>query len=161
MPVSQPLARLYDLALRTLDEQERRVEALRGRLGPVLAAAALGTSLLSGPMVGGAHPATLGGKLCLAIAVGSLLVTVGAAFRLLVSRKRPVLDLDHRELATELARDGLLDDEAAFYTTMIARLGGQLKREAETSARLSTAFTAMLWGILVMLCGLALAALVG
>jgi hypothetical protein len=37
--MSEPLSRLYDLALRTLDDQERRADALRSRLGPVLAAA--------------------------------------------------------------------------------------------------------------------------
>ena len=55
--VSEPLAHLYDLALRTLDEQERRAEALRGRLGP-LAAAALGVTLLSGPLVAERRTAT-------------------------------------------------------------------------------------------------------
>jgi hypothetical protein len=61
--VSEPLARLYDLALRTLDEQERRSDALHGRLGPVLAAAALGVTLLSGPVFGGEPPSRLIGKL--------------------------------------------------------------------------------------------------
>jgi hypothetical protein len=44
---------------------------------------------------------------------------------------------------------------------MIARLGKELDDHADTVERLATTFTAMLWGILVMLCGLALAALVG
>jgi len=159
--VSEPLARLYDLALRTLDDQERRADALRGRLGPTLAAAALGVTLLSGPVVSGAHPVNALGKLALAIAVMGLLVTIGAAFNVLAARHRPDADLDPRELLNELATDGLLGDEADFYTEMISRLDDAQKRDADTIARLTTAFTAMLCGILVMLCGLALAALVG
>jgi hypothetical protein len=159
--VSEPLARLYDLALRTLDDHERRADALRGRLGPVLAAAALGVTLLSGPLVGGAHPDTALGKLALVIAVSGLAVTVGAAFRMLLARQRPDTELDPRELLDELAAGGLLDDEASFYTDMISRLDDAQKRGADAIEWLTAGFTAMLCGILVMLCGLALAALVG
>ncbi|HEV7773234.1 MAG TPA: hypothetical protein VGO48_08135 [Conexibacter sp.] len=81
--MSQPLAHLYDLAFRTLDDQERRADALRSRLGPVLAAAALGVSLLSGSALGDAEPSTIGGKLGLVIGVGGLLVSTIAAFRIL------------------------------------------------------------------------------
>ena len=112
--MSEPLARLYDLALRTLDDQERRADALRGRLGPVLAAAALGVTLLSGPVIGGAHPHAALGKLALAVVVGSLLVVIVAASRLLSARHHPVRDVDVRALAARLERNGLLGDEQAF-----------------------------------------------
>ncbi len=49
----------------------------------------------------------------------------------------------------------------AFYETMIARLGDHIDHRTSTLEQLVAAFTAMLWGILVMLCGLALAAIVG
>lgn len=159
--MSEPLARLYDLAVRTLDEHERRANALRGRLGPVLAAAALGASLLSGPLVGGERPATVIGTLVLAVAVGGLVVTVFAAFRLVAERRRPADRLDPRRLAAEFRSEGLLDDDNAFYSTMIGRIADLARRGDQAIDRLSRAFTAMLWGILVMLCGLALAALVG
>jgi len=116
--MSQPLAHLYALALRALDEHDRRADALRGRLGPVLAAAALAASLLSGPVVGGTHPTSIVGKLALVVAVGGLLTTI---LRLAEARDRHLAAYEH----------------------------------------LAATFTAMLWGILVMLCGLALAAIVG
>jgi hypothetical protein len=44
---------------------------------------------------------------------------------------------------------------------MIAVIGVEVDDHADSLGRLTATFTAMLWGILVMLCGLALAALVG
>lgn len=159
--VSEPLARLYDLALRTLDDQERRADALRDRLGPTLAAAALGVTLLSGPVIGSAHPATVVGKIALATSVGGLTLTLGAAFRMLLARHRSAADLDARKLMDELAGKGSLDDAPRFYTAMITRLDKLQKRDADAIERLTADFTLMLSGILVMLCGLALAALIG
>jgi len=159
--VSEPLARLYDLALRALDDHERRADALRGRLAPVLAAAALGASLLSGPVIGGAHPTSIVGKAAIVVAVGGLLVMVAAAFHLLAVRQRSRDAIDARGLASELASRGLLADEADFYDWMIARLGEHIDRSTTAVEDLTRSFAAMLCGILVMLCGLALAALVG
>ena len=159
--MSEPLARLYDFALRTLDDQDRRADALRGRLGPTLAAAALGVTLLSGPLVGGAHPASLLGTVALVVAVSGLALTVGAAFRVLLTRHTSDLAPDPQELLEHLTDNGLLDDDAGFFTEMISRLDDARTRDADAFARLTTAFTAMLCGILVMLCGLAIAALVG
>ena len=61
----------------------------------------------------------------------------------------------------ELAADGFLRDEADFYTEMISRLDDAKVRDADLIARLTTVFTSMLCGIIVMLCGLASTALVG
>ncbi|HXE45173.1 MAG TPA: hypothetical protein VN635_08240 [Conexibacter sp.] len=159
--MSQPLARLYDLALRALDEQDRRANALRGRLGPVLAAAAFGGSLLSGPVVGGTHPASLAGKLAAVVAIVGLLAMTGGALRLLAARRRQPVQLDPRELIATLQRGGALDQEAAFYDAMIIRIGEQVDYATGVLEQLATTFTAMLCGILVMLCGLAFAAIVG
>jgi len=159
--MSQPLSHLYALALRALDEQDRRADALRGRLGPVLAAAALGVSLLTGPLIGGAHPTSVGGKLALVAAVGGLLATVTGAFRLLAAHRRSGDEIDPWKLTAELAQRGLLDGEAVFYEAMIRRLAKHRERRLVVYKRLAEAFTAMLWGILIMLCGLALAAIVG
>lgn len=159
--MSEPLARLYDLTLRTLDDQERRADALRARLGPLLAAAALGVTLLSGPVVGAAHPGSLGGKLALLLAVGGLLLSTAAAFRLLGFGHRRSEALDPRRLTDDLMNGNQLDDEAAFYAAMVARIGEEIDTRDDALDELATTFTVMLWGILLMLCGLALAALVG
>lgn len=155
--MSQPLAHLYGLALRTLDDQERRADGLRSHLGPVLAAAALGVSLLTG----GERPTSVAGRFATTVAAGALLVAVTAAFRVLTTRQRATHGLDPRELAAALRRDDLLDDNTTFYATMIVRLGDRASRNALVIDRLANVFTIMVWGILVMLCGLALAAIVG
>lgn len=159
--MSEPLARLYDLALHALAEQDRRADALRGRLGPVLAAAALGVSLLSGPVTGGAHPTGVGGRLAIAVAICGLLLTIAGVARLVGVRRQAVDEIDPQRLTAELKREGLLDDEGNFYEAMIVRLGDRLDRRERANEQLVAAFTAMLWGILAMLCGLALAAIVG
>lgn len=159
--MSEPLARLYDLALRALDDHEHRADALRGRLGPTLAAAALGVTLLSGPLLGGAHPVTVAGKLALVVALGGLAVIVVAAFRILGARHRPFAAIEPRRLTAELVNDPRLDDVRSFYTEMIDRLASVHGDQAEALVKSEQTFTAMLWGILVMLCGLAVAAVVG
>lgn len=159
--MSEPLAHLYDLALRALDEQERRVDALRGRLGPVLAAAALGTSLLSGPTIGGFAPKGVAGIVAIALALSGLLATLSAAAYLVGGRRFVGLDSDPRGLLAALQREGLLDDDALFFDAMIGHLGRRRAHNAAAILRLEAAFTAMLCGILVMQCGLALAAIVG
>lgn len=159
--VSEPLSRLYDLALRTLDDQERRADAIRGRLGPVLAAVALGVSLLSGPLVGGTPPTTVAGKLTLVISVGGLAAALFAAARILTARGETPAHQDVQALVDQLTGDGALVDVATFYSTMLSRLGGHTAHHVALLDRLHSHFTAMLCGILVMLCGLALAAIVG
>jgi hypothetical protein len=54
--MSEPRGRIYELALRALDEQDRQVGDLRGRLAPVLAAGGVGLTLLTRPAFSGAHP---------------------------------------------------------------------------------------------------------
>lgn len=159
--VSEPLARLYELALSTLADQERRADAVRSRLGPVLAAAALGATLLSGPLVGGDRPAGAAGTLALLAAVSGLLITVCGAFSILGSRGTVGLELAPHRLEQELRRDGMLSDPRSFYSAMIVRLDRQSTRNAASLDRLHARFTFMLCGIHVLLCGQALAALIG
>ncbi len=159
--MSEPLAHLYDLALRTLDDQERRADALRSRLGPVLTASALGSSLLSGPLVGGARPTGTAGTLALLVAVGGLFATIISVVAILRSRGLVAADDDVRRLAAALDREGALVSCEVFYATMISRLGRICADNAALLDRLSARFTAMLCGMLAMLCGLALTAIVG
>jgi hypothetical protein len=159
--MSQPLGHLYDLALRTLDDQERRADALRGRLGPVLAAAALGLSLLSGPTLDSSPPTGVIGHLALAVTIGGLFLAVTGACAILGSRGAVAMELAPRRLELELRRDGVLDDTNAYCSAMILRLDRQWRRNAISLDRLNRRFTLMLCGIHVMLCGLALISIVG
>ncbi len=161
MSEPEPLARLYDLALRALAEQERRADALRSRLGPSLAAAALGTTLLSGPLVGGDPPHSLAGTLALLVAVGGFCSAVFEAIAILAFGDLVAVETDVQALASSLDRGGALGDIEAFYVTMIARFGPNARENAALLDRLNARFTSMVCGILVMMCGLAVAALVG
>jgi hypothetical protein len=58
--VSLPIERVYELALRALDEQERQVSDTRGRIPPVLAAGGLGVTLLARPIFHEGHPTGAG-----------------------------------------------------------------------------------------------------
>src|SRR3954469_25724380 len=69
----EPRGRIYELALRALDEQDRQVGDLRGRLAPVLAAGGVGLTLLTRPAFSGAPPA---GALELVATIGGLLGAV-------------------------------------------------------------------------------------
>lgn len=51
-----PVEGIYDLALRSLDEQERQLGELRARLAPVVAAGGLGITLLARSVFTGTHP---------------------------------------------------------------------------------------------------------
>ncbi|MFL5817609.1 MAG: hypothetical protein ACJ76L_08405 [Conexibacter sp.] len=159
--MSEPLARLYDLALRTLDDQERRADALRGRLGPVLAAAALGVTLLSGPVLEDPTPTGAIGHLALVVTSGGLFLMLAGMFAILGSRGAVAMELAPRRLELELRRDGVLDDTAAFCSAMIERIDRQWRRNAASLDRLHGHFTLMLCGIHIMLCGLALVSIVG
>jgi hypothetical protein len=104
----QPLAHLYELALRALDEQERRASELRGRVGPVLAAGGVGTTLLAGPAFS-AHSRGPVQLVATAIAVGALLGAVGAAGYLLWTQVMD-RDFDVQASVRELALLDALDD---------------------------------------------------
>lgn len=70
-------------------------------------------------------------------------------------------DIDPSSLAQALDDAGALDDELGCYRIMLGRLALVTEQNADMVNRLAQEITRMLWGILVMLCGLALAALVG
>ncbi|HST39371.1 MAG TPA: hypothetical protein VLK58_07670 [Conexibacter sp.] len=89
--MSAPLAHLYALALRTLDAHERRLQALRARLAPVLAAGAAGLALLAGPAV---SAVARGGPACgvaLIVTICGAVVTVASVGRLLAGDARVLM----------------------------------------------------------------------
>lgn len=69
-------------------------------------------------------------------------------------------EVDPGKLAQTLD-EAVLEDERRYYHVMLGRLSYAGERNADVLDRLTRDITRMLWAILVMLCGLALAALVG
>jgi hypothetical protein len=156
----EPLARLYDLALRSLEEQERRASELRSRLAPVIAAGGLGTTLLAGPVFRAGHRHGWIELMATAVALLGLLGALGGAAFLLRGRIFTE-ELDPEESMERLARTGALHDADDFYASIIAALSSRRASAQEAVQRLETAFTVTLCGILVELCGFAAAAIVG
>jgi hypothetical protein len=154
-----PRSRIYELALRALDEQDRQVGDVRGRLAPVVAAGGVGLTLLTRPAVSGSHPS---GAVELAATVVGLL---GAAALILASAyvlhpRRLAFSVNARAtLDTIRARDAdILEDEDLFHETMISTLTARRLGNQPIVDRLHTAFSVGLVGLLLELGGLSSAA---
>jgi hypothetical protein len=81
-------------------------------------------------------------------------------FVLSARRRRASFDVDPLELMEDLHRAGLLEDLLGFYEAMILQTSRRRGRNATALGHLETGLTWLLCDILVMQCGLALAALV-
>lgn len=155
--VPVPIERIYDLALRSLDEQERQLGDLRGRLAPVVAAGGLGITLLARPVFAGSHPdgfwevtATITGL------AGAALLVLAVAYLL---RSRPLAFSVDAAAALDATRDAdLLADAAEFEEAMARALAERRAGNAPIVERLHRAFTITLYGLLVELGGLSAAA---
>lgn len=158
MPPS-PLADLYALSLRTLEAHERRASELRARITPVLAAGGLGVTLLAGPGFAAAstRPMSLAALL---LALSGLCTALSGAMALLL-RRSYIADFDTTGIASRLERDEATDDRDAHAKEMIATVSEQLTELKHDTELLHRRFTVIVYGMLVTLCGLAVAALVG
>src|SRR4051795_12003574 len=157
--MSEPRGRIYELALRALDEQDRQVGDLRGRLAPLLAARGLGLTLLTRPVFSGDHPS--GAVELVATIVGLL----GAAALILASAyvlhpRRLAFSVNARA-TLEAIRDrdaDILENDDVYHETMIATLTRRREGTQPIVDRLHTAFSVGLLGLLAELGGLSLAA---
>jgi hypothetical protein len=157
--MSEPRGRIYDLALRALDEQDRQVDTLRGRLAPVLAAGGVGLTLLTRPVFAGDHPSgVLEVAATIVGIIGAVALVLASAY---VLHPRRLAFSVHASDALEAirARDAtVLEDEDRFHETMIVALARRRDGNQPIVDRLHTAFSAALLGLLAELSGLALAA---
>ncbi len=145
----EPLAHVYDLALRALDEQERRVAQLHARLTPVLAGGGVGITLLTRPAFAGSHPDGVAEVATAAIGLLGIAVATGAAVYLLLAER---LSFAPEPLsATEVAW------RQDFFPAMVVLLDERRVRNLVGIKRLQAAFTVMVCGMLVGVCGLAVA----
>jgi hypothetical protein len=152
-----PRERIYELALRALDEQERQVDHLRSRAGAVIAAAGVGVTLLAEPVFHRSHPdgwAEIGATaLGLAGAAGVVLATA----YLLVSRPL-AFSVDARRALTAAEALDVLDDGRLFDESMALALRDRREGNEAIVGRLHTAFSAAVAALLAELTGLAAAA---
>jgi hypothetical protein len=155
--MSAPIARIYDLALRSLDEQERQLGDLRSRVAPVVAAAGLGITLLARPAFAGSHPHGMWEVTAASVGL------VGAATLVLASghllRSRPLAFSVDAIAALDVARDeDALDDGHKFDEAMARALAERRAGNAPIVDGLHSAFTIALSGLIVELVGLGVAA---
>jgi hypothetical protein len=149
--------RIYDLALRALDEQERQVGELRGRLPAVVAAGGIGATLLTRPVFEGDHPAGVVEIAATGLGLlGALGLVLGGAY--LLKSRRLAFSVDARVALEAAAELEILEDAERFHESMIAALTDRRAGNASIVARLHDAFTIALVGLLLELVGLALAA---
>jgi hypothetical protein len=105
----EPRERIYDLALRALDEQERQVGDLRSRLAPVVAAAGVAVTILTRPAFQGPHPTGWIEITGTAVGLAGAGVVVLATVYLLISRPL-AFSIDARDALKAAEELDLLED---------------------------------------------------
>lgn len=156
----EPRGRLYELALRALDEQERHVGELRGRLAPVIAAGGIGLTLLTRPAFDGHHPqGAIEIAAVLVGMIGAVALILGSAYVLIPRRVAFSVNAQATlETINQAEENELLDDEDLFHETMILTLAERHDGNAPILDRLNDAYAVTLLGLLIELVGLGLAA---
>jgi hypothetical protein len=149
-----PLAHVYDLALRALAEQERQVAALHNRLAPVLAAGGLGATLLAPAAFRGNDPASIRVACSVLGLFGIGVALIAVAYVLVPRRLR--FGLDAPAMLAFVGRNVTVDARR-FFRAAIANLDERRLDNASVISRLNIAFTFVLGGMLVGVCGLAAA----
>lgn len=161
--MSLPIERVYELALRALDEQERQVNDTRGRIPPVLAAGGLGVTLLAKPIFHEGHPTGFGevGAVVVGLLGSGVLVVASVALlrstRMAFSVNAPRLLQAARE-AGVIDGDGHSQDEAAFHEATALALAERRAGNDSIVVRLTRWLDIALVALVVELVGLASAA---
>lgn len=154
--MSDALAHVYDLALRALAEQERQVTELRGRLTPVLASGGLGATLLTPLAFHGGHPTGVAEVAFVALGLAGIAVEILAAVYVLAPRSL-AFSPSAAVVMAFLSRHRVADAQG-FYVAVATGLDDQRVANMATIRWLQAAFTLMMGGMLLEVCGLALAA---
>jgi hypothetical protein len=157
--MSAPLAHLHALAQRTLDAHERRAGELRARLAPVLAAGMAGAVLLTPQALAAVRSGAPLSTAAFLLTLGAGLATVVGVGRFLRRRLRE--ESTQPDLIRQiLTAEGALEDELRFHATMTSLLSRACEIARAELDSLRRQFTAIMCGILFVLCGLALTAVV-
>lgn len=155
--MAEPLARVYELGLRALDEQERSVSDVRSRLPPVLAAGGVAATLLARPVFAGRHPHGVGEIVALIAGLLGAAVLVAAAV-VLLRPTRMAFSVD-AELLLEAAREArVLDSEDEFHEATAGALAERRRANEPIVERLTLMLEIALIGLVLELVGLGTAA---
>ena len=149
----------YDLAVRSLEEQEREVSSLRSRTGTLVAAAAVAATLLGREVFADAHPDGVVEWLACGAGLLALGVVLGASVYLLRSHEL-AFGMDAAAAFEEAEAGGALegDDAEGLQIGLTYGLAAIQARNHPTLERLKLAFAWALGGVVVEILGLGLAA---
>ncbi len=136
---------LFELALHALDEQQREVSDARGRVGTLLAASAVSSSVLGAPTL------TRAGLSIWVVAALSLLVVAVAAALFVLWPTRMRFSLDGDRLPSTFSSRATSEASLADLTVTIHEARHANERPAELQRRgivavtLATALQLLLW----------------
>jgi hypothetical protein len=148
----------YDLAIRSLEEQEREVSSLRSRTGTLVAAAAVAATLLGREVFIGTHPDGLVEWVACGTGLVALGVVLGASVHLLRSHNL-TFSLDAAATFEEAEADGALEHDAeALQIGLTYSLAAIQAGNSATVLGLKVAFAWALGGLVVEILGLGLSA---
>lgn len=154
--MTAPIERTYELALRALEEQERRVEQARASVPPLLAAAGIALSLLTAPAFAGKHPEGLLEVAAVSVGVLGAAIVV-AAGTVLLRPTRVAFNVDAQRLLRALDATAATG-EWDFYANVADAMAHRRADNEIASERLLMTLDVALTGLLLELLGLALGA---
>jgi hypothetical protein len=147
----------YDLAIRSLEEQEREVNSLRSRTGTLAAAAAVAATLLTRVVFADDHPE--GWMEWTAVSIGLIaLGTVLLASVYLLRSHDMTFSVDAARIQEEAETAGALEDVEALQLGLTHGLSLMEGVNRAIVDRLKVAFAAALAGFVIETVGLGLGA---
>jgi hypothetical protein len=156
---STAAAVFYDLALRSLEEQEPQVAGLRSRTGTMVAAAAVTATLLAREVFAGSDPDGVVGWAATAVGLVGLAIVLGASVQLLRSHEL-VFSIDAAEVFEDALAHEALDDLEGLQTGLTYELSSIQADNTRTITDMKTAFALALGGLVLEVLGLGLGAAV-
>lgn len=145
MPSSVPET-FYELAVRALEEQERQVTSLRVRTGTLVAAAAVGATLLARAVFAGTHPDGVTEWIVTTVGIAGVGAVLAASVFLLRSHDL-AFSLDVREAYSDAeARQGI-DGETDVDGLQLALAFSLSDRQADNQPTVRSMRTAFAWAL--------------
>jgi hypothetical protein len=148
----------YDLAIRSLEEQEREVNSLRTRTGTLVAAAAVAATLLSSAVFVDTHPEGALEWIATGVGLAALAVVLLASVYLLRSHDL-TFTVDAAAVYEDAERAGALDDDVeGLHIGLTYGLSSMQADNSVIVGNLKTAFAIALAALVIEVLGLGLGA---